>query len=271
MQPTFLTPLAEQLLLGQNLFLGLVTAVALYWVYTISRAAPPDGRRALAGQTVLFLGIWLSLSATIADTGWLNRESLNPPPMLRILMVPLATAFLVAWSPAGTRAAQQVGLGWLIGFQVFRIPLELVVLGLSARGYYPERLTVAGWNYDLFVGVTALPVALLAAKGRLSGRAIVFWNGTGTLLLAVSMGLWAMSLPGQLRVFLDEPSAEILLRTPWVWMPLFLQPAALLAHLLVFRLEERILTPEGEAAKLGRAAVNPNAYSSSSSSSSSAM
>ena len=44
-----------------------------------------------------------------------------------------------------------------------------------------------------------------------------------------------LSTPTPLRMYAHDPANTFVTRLPWVWLPGFLVPAALLGHLLTFR------------------------------------
>ena len=103
------------------------------------------------------------------------------------------------------------------------------------EGLLPVQMTYEGWNYDIVSGLGAIPMALLAARGRLSRRGLRIWNWVGLLLLLNILTIALLSMPTPLRVFMNEPGNRIVAEAPWVWLPVVLVQAALFGHLVVFR------------------------------------
>jgi hypothetical protein len=141
----------------------------------------------------------------------------------------------LAASPLGARLALGLGVAWLVGFQAFRIPVEIVLAMLSHAGAVPVQMTVEGLNFDMLSGVSALLVAWLAARGRLPAWGLLLWNLLGLGLLLNIVVISALSMPLPFRAFLNAPANTIVAEAPFVWLPTFLVQAALLGHLLVFR------------------------------------
>jgi hypothetical protein len=74
-----------------------------------------------------------------------------------------------ALSPIGKSLSIQLPLAWIIGFQVFRLPLELVLHSWAEQGTIPMTMTWNGQNWDIVSGVVALVCAPLASRVRAAG------------------------------------------------------------------------------------------------------
>ena len=178
---------------------------------------------------------WLGFTAALAARGWVGEFDARPPHFF-VLMLPTAIATVaLALSPFGARLAGRTGWPALIGFQVFRLPVEWVLASLAGAGIAPPQMTLHGWNFDVLTGLSAPLVAWLAGQDRLGVRGLVAWNALGLALLANVVTIAVLSTPTPLRAFANEPANTFVAAWPWVWLPSFLVPAALLGHLLAFR------------------------------------
>ena len=186
------------------------------------------------GMRPVGLGAWLAITAVLAQSGWLSQWSAKPPHFFVFVVVTLTLTLALGFSKLGTRAADGVGWAGLIGFQVFRVPVEWVLHLLYLQGKVPVQMTFHGENLDVLSGLTAPLVAWLAATGRIGARGILLWNCFALLLLANIVTIAVFSTP-PLRAFATEPANTFVTRLPWVWLPGFLVPAALLGHVLTFR------------------------------------
>jgi hypothetical protein len=183
---------------------------------------------------VCLLG-WLGVTSALAASGWLGEFDARPPHFF-LLMAPTALVTLaLALSPFGERLAERNGWRGLLGFQVFRLPVEWVLASLASAGVAPPQITWHGWNFDVLTGLSAPVVAWLAASSRIGRRWILAWNVAGLVLLANVVTIAILSTPTPLRVFANEPANTFVTVWPWVWLPAFLVPAALFGHLLAFR------------------------------------
>ena len=178
---------------------------------------------------------WLGATAALAASGWVGEFDRRPPHFF-VLMLPTAIATVaLALSPFGARLAGRSAWPALIGFQVFRLPVEGVLASLAGAGVAPPQMTWHGWNFDVLTGLSAPLVAWLLGQNRLGVRGLVAWNGLGLALLANVVTIAILSTPTPLRVFESEPANTFVAAWPWVWLPSFLVPAALFGHLLAFR------------------------------------
>jgi hypothetical protein len=187
------------------------------------------------GMRPIGLGGLLALGAVLAQSGWLAQWDARPPHFFVFMTVTFAATVALAFSKLGARAADGVGWAGLIGFQVFRVPVEWVLHLLYLRGIVPSQMTFDGQNFDVLTGLTAPLFAWLAATGRIGARGILAWNVLGLLLLANIVTIAVLSTPTPLRMYAHDPANTFVTRLPWVWLPGFLVPAALLGHLLTFR------------------------------------
>jgi hypothetical protein len=221
-------------------FLTLVILLAVGFVWAVGDGSRTSGEpradtvRWRRRAALLALG-WLGAAWAVAASGILARFDLRPPPLpIFLLLCALATATL-AFSPLGTRLARNLPLTGLIGFQVFRVPVELWLHRLYVEGVVPVQMTFAGSNLDVLSGAGAGLLALAAQRGHAPRWLVLAWNVLGLMLLCVIVGIALLSAPGPLRAFPGEPANTFVAFPPFVWLPAFLVQAAWLGHLLVFR------------------------------------
>ena len=189
-------------------------------------------------------GVWLVPAAGLARAGVLREFNATPPPLFLLMgSLTLVTAGLAA-SPVGARLA--TGLGWvgLIGFQVFRVPLEGLLYGLHLEGVIPIQMTFAGLNFDVLSGLSAACIASWAAHRRPPRWLVLGWNILGLALLLNIVTIAVLSAPVPFRQFHNEPSNLLPVQFPFVWLPAFLVQTAFLGHLLVFRRLRRTRRPQ---------------------------
>ncbi|MBM3735411.1 MAG: hypothetical protein FJW39_06435 [Acidobacteria bacterium] len=222
----------------------LFTVVALVMAVAHLAAAGFSGRRLKHPKEKLSRDLFiaagaivavLAIPAFLAQSGVTTDFSGTPPNMLRLMLVCAGTTVALALSPYGRRLATGLPLWVLVGYQVFRLPVELLLHSLYSEGLLPVHMTYLGRNFDAVTAVTAAGVAWLAWKGKLTRPVLIGWNllGLGLLLNVAGMGM--LTFPSPFRVFTDDPSNAILAEAPYIWLPTFLVTTALFGHLLVFR------------------------------------
>jgi len=209
--------------------LALVVAGALFAM--LQRA----GRTAASIGIALVAGV-MTLQIVLAWNGWFREWDRVPPPIMLAVVGSIVLVLATVFSGVGARLATALPVAALVGFQAFRLPLELVMHRAAADGVMPVQMSYSGWNFDIVTGASAIVVAWLAATGRAPRALIVAWNTLGTVLLAAIIGIAVVSTPTfaafgsrpeQLNTWIADP--------PYVWLPGILVPAALFGHLLLWR------------------------------------
>ncbi|MBY0472376.1 hypothetical protein K2X30_14515 [bacterium] len=184
--------------------------------------------------TAIGLGVWLLYSGAMAAFGLLLDFDSMPPPMFRVVVPGIVGVTAIAFSKLGTRIVKDLSYVELIGFQSFRIPVELILLGLMHAGTIPIQMTFEGRNGDILTGISALFVAYAVRKKPKRGL-IWAWNIFGLALLVNIVTVAILSMPGRTRTFMNEPPNLAVFSFPYVWIPAVFVMLALFGHLLVFR------------------------------------
>lgn len=219
------TPLATQ-------FLIYVAAISAIVAVALLRTLPI--RAALAGLGVL--AVWLGYATTLGVTGVVGDLSL-PIPGVFILLTPIIAfvAAVLGRSPAGAFLASRIPLAFLIGFQVFRVGVELTLHRLWELGSVPKLMTLAGGNVEILVGLSAPLFAWISTRGTGGRRIALAWNLIGLASLLNVATRAVLSAPGPLN-FLHGDVQNLALGTfPFTFIPGFMAPLAMMLHVLTFR------------------------------------
>lgn len=181
----------------------------------LGRAAA--GRQGLAAAAAAAL--WIALTGALAARGALHFEA--PPTMLPVVPVVIALAVGIVLSPLGRRLAMSLPLAALVGYQGFRVAVELLMHRAYSEGLMPVQMSYAGRNFDIVTGITAIAVgAWLAVRGNQASRRLVLaWNTLGAALLANILVVALLSAPTPMRAFFNEPANTWVTHAPWVWLP----------------------------------------------------
>jgi len=185
-----------------------------------------------AGRPLL---LWLVITGGLAGSGLLANFEGFPPPVMRLILPALVVTALLCGSSIGRGWVERFSLAGLIGFQAFRLPLELLMHLAAREGVMPPQMTFTGRNFDILTGLLAVPLAWLVARGRVGSGVVWAWNVMGLGLLVNVVGVAVLSFPGPYRVFMNEPANLWIAYFPFVWLPTVLVPLALAGHLLVAR------------------------------------
>lgn len=225
------TPTTTALFVGLTLLMAGVAGWTLY-------AHPAGKSRAGWGPLAAplgFLVLYLCVPGALAFTGVLDSYAPVPRPMLVVLGVTLIT-LVVGFSSLGRQLGGSIGLAALVGFQAFRVPVELLLHRLYIEGVIPEVMTYSGRNFDIVTGLSAAALGLWLMRGDDPPRAVVLvWNVVGLLLLANIVTIAVLAAPIPMQVFTDGPANRLPGVFPFVWLPTVLVQLALIGHVLVFR------------------------------------
>lgn len=186
-------------------------------------------------KTAAVLLAWLTITGALASSGVLGQFDKMPPPIMVLIGITVTLTTTFALSKLGGRLATGLPLAALIGFHAFRLPLELILHQLSMDRVLPVQMTYYGMNYDILTGISAIPMALWAAYGRVPRAIVRLWNIFGLTLLLVIVAIAILSTPVPFRVFMNDPAGTIIATLPFVWLPTLLVQAAWVGHLLIFR------------------------------------
>src|SRR5262249_29644936 len=157
-------------------FLALVLLVMGVWVWGVGAVAPESWRRRWRSLAALGALGWAGLFSVLAFSGLLQRWELRPPPFALVLLLLLVGAALLSRSSLGERLAKTLPLVALVGFQAFRLPLELVMHQIAREGVMPVEMSFSGYNFDILTGASALVVAALLWMDRAPRWLMWAWN-----------------------------------------------------------------------------------------------
>lgn len=211
--------------------LGIVSYVVVIAWRTILPALFSQAALRIARIVML---AWLAAAGGLASTGFFLDFSTMPPRFALIVVPMILCVVILPMRPSvGTR------LGDIdtrfVGYQTFRLPLELVLLGLVISGSLADHMSFEGRNLDIIMGISAPIIALVLRRGSLPRAVIIGWNILGLALVVNVMVMGILSTPTPFRVFANEPGTIIMASFPYIFIPALLVPMALMGHILSLR------------------------------------
>jgi hypothetical protein len=179
------------------------------------------------------LAIWLVYVGLFSSLGYMRDPSLRPPGILWVIGPLVLFVVVVVRSNIGARVAAAIPLWLILGFESFRIGVELLMHRLWEDGLMPKLLTYEGGNVDMFFGLSAPIIAWIAVTGRLGLRLAMGWNVLGLLSLASAAA--SSVLTGPLKLISAEVPNVAMGIFPYTFIPGFLAPLAVTFHVLAIR------------------------------------
>lgn len=184
--------------------------------------------------TLGIAGAWLGGTWAAANAGVLASPTAVPPPMAVLMLASALVVTALCLSPFGARVLRAVPLPWIVAFQLFRLPVELLLWQLAREGFVPERMTFLGENHE-WVTIALVPIAWAASR-REGGRWLVLaWNVLGTATLVEIMSIAVRSMPGPWHAYEEGRPLTIVLTSSFVWIPTVYVLTAFASHVLVYR------------------------------------
>jgi hypothetical protein len=219
-----------------------VVAAFMAAVFHAYRAEPGRAGR-MTAFAALALIAWVGGLSALVASGRMESLPLSGLPLFfgGVLLVSVVTGL----SPLGARIAREIPLAALVGFQAFRLPLELVLHRWAAEGTIPGTMTWSGENWDIISGIVALAAAPFARRHR-----VVAWVANiigGVLLLnVIRVALLSSPVPFGWNV---TPPLLLALHLPYAWIGPVCVGGALAGHIILTRALLR-----GQAAAIASAA-----------------
>lgn len=191
----------------------------------------------LQSRTVLIVVLlWLVIQAGIGLSGFYTQTQDMPPRFIVALGIPLFTIIILFSTHRGRSFLDTWNIKWLTWLHVVRVPVEMVLYWLFLQKKVPQLMTFEGINFDILSGLTAPIIAFVGFRGNKPRKTLLLiWNFIclGLLLNIVIHAVLSAPLPFQQLAF-DQPNVAVLY-FPYVWLPAFVVPAVLLAHLVAIR------------------------------------
>ena len=207
-------------------FVAIVVAVAGAIVWAIGYAFKS---LKAAGLAALALAVWLAALSLLVQSGRMASLPLGGLPLFFGPIVLFWTA--LGLSAVGRLVAATVPLALLVGFQAFRLPLELVLHAWATQGTIPETMTWTGQNWDILSGGLALLAAPFATRFP---RVVRMTNIVGLALLLNVMRVAVLSSPVPFGWGV-QPPLLLVFHLPYAFIGPVCVGGALFGHIVLTR------------------------------------
>lgn len=191
------------------------------------------------GQSLIILAVlsfWYGLVYFLGQVGFW-AESLWIVPFIAIGFITLFFWLRFLYHlPVLQNIASAVPVHWLVGVQVFRF-MGIGFLSFYALGLIPGEFALPTGLGDVFIGVTAVPVAILLWKKlAIAKKLAIWWNYLGIFDLSLALFLGNITFPRPIQVLHTTPDNLLIAMYPLVIsIPLFAVPLSILLHLFALR------------------------------------
>jgi len=215
----------------------------LFWVKTTQRLRRTGSYEARHAAAIYFtLGLLVVWFAATSYISWHNLY-MHPAvlewmpglwvPFIPVILVQPLLLLLKSLREALAIAVRETCWSSFAWLQALRIGALGTIVKMYL-GTFPVYFGYALGYPDFIYGLSAIPIAMRASKGRLSRKAFVAWNllGAGLIIIPGEL-LIQMGLPGPLETFTAEPRIATIFTFPMALAPSFVVPFAVMMNLLV--------------------------------------
>ena len=227
-------------LIAQAGFLLLTIIYLALFVREFARALRLTGweearKKSYLAKMIISLVVWAGFVSAWSLSGKMADFTIFPLNLAPVIAIPIVVAiFFVSASGTG-EVLKHIPPANIIRLQSFRFVVEVFLWMLFISNLLPVQMTFEGRNFDILAGFSALVIAVLVAKGRISRNGVIMWNLVCLALLLNIVITAVLSTPSPWRVFMNEPANYIVTYFPISFLPGFLVPLAYYLHFLSLR------------------------------------
>lgn len=185
---------------------------------------------------MIILFLWLGGQAVISLTGFYLISTGTPPRFALLLLPPVLLIIVLFLTKRGRAFTNSFDAKNLTLIHIVRVPVELTLYWLFIHKAIPEVMTFEGRNFDILCGLTAPLIYYFGyVKNVLHKGVLLTWNIICLLLLANIVITAILSAPFDFqKQGFDRPNVA-LFYFPFIWLPAFVVPTALFAHMASIR------------------------------------
>jgi hypothetical protein len=179
--------------------------------------------------------VWIVIQSGIALSGFYLATNSVPPRFFAAVAPPIIVIIALFFTAAGRRFLERMELKWCVLFHTIRMLVELNLYWLFLYKQVPALMTFEAGNVDILFGITAPLIWWLYRSGKIARTGLLIWNSLALLSVLNALIRAMLSAPFRFQRFaFDQPTVAIL-HFPFVLLPAFIVPAAILCHLAVFK------------------------------------
>lgn len=221
-----------------GIFFVIMIILIIFIFYTLNYALnkleyPPKKKKINLLVSALLLGLWFAFTTVVSLQDMLQNFSATPPRVMIILIPAVLGIIYISSSSRVNAFLSVIPSSWLVYIQSFRIIMELMLWLMFLNNLIPVQMSFEGLNYDVLAGLSAPLIGYYALSAKKWPRvSALLWNFAGLLLVINITLISILSTPFSFRQFMNEPANTIVTYFPFVWIPAFIVPFAVLVHIL---------------------------------------
>lgn len=213
----------------------LIIVLFIVVIYFIVKQTGIKRIRLQSKEIAMWLLIWVLIQNIFTVSGLYSNYPNSKPPYIFLfgLLPSLAFIALLFFTKKGKYFTQSIPLEYITVIQMFRIPVEFVLVFLFFEKLIPKQMTFLGSNFDILIGITAPIFAYLYfRKSKISRMALLVWNFVGVFFLFYIVLVAFFSAPSPFQsINFNQPNVAIL-HFPYALLATIIVPILLYCHLV---------------------------------------
>jgi hypothetical protein len=207
-----------------------------FFLFTTLLALLAFAKAVRDSKTAILVSIlWIFVQSGVALSGFYLITNTLPPHFFAAVAPPIIAIVAMFLSATGRRFLDGMDLKWAILLHSTRVLVELNLYWLFLYKQVPAQMTFEAGNLDILVGVTAPLIWWAFSSGKVGGTGLLVWNSLSLLSVLNAFTRAILSAPFRFQRFaFDQPTVAVL-HFPFILLPAFIVPVAILCHLVVFK------------------------------------
>ena len=216
-----------------NFFFIAITLVTYLFIVSSLIFGNDRVRKRMHAIALLMLA-WVIFQSTLSLNRWYMDREAMPPHLAFPVATTLVILSLLLFTERGKRFISGLSLQTLTWLHVIRIPVEIALYWLAFYKQVPWSMTFYGHNFDIIFGITA-PIMAYGhfQKGWFSLKVLKIWNILGVISLLIIVITAFGAAPSPIQAWDFERPNYAVTHFPFSWLPSFIVPSVLFAHLVV--------------------------------------
>ncbi|MFN6378909.1 MAG: hypothetical protein ACK4WD_06525 [Flavobacteriales bacterium] len=222
-----------------NFFFIAITLVTYLFIVSSLIFGNDRVRKRMHAIALLMLA-WVIFQSTLSLNRWYMDREAMPPHLVFPVATTLVILSLLLFTGRGKRFISGLSLQTLTWLHVIRIPVEIALYWLAFYKQVPWSMTFYGHNFDIIFGITAPIMAFgYFHKGWFSLKVLKIWNTLGVISLLIIVVTAFGAAPSPIQAWDFERPNYAVTHFPFSWLPSFIVPAVLFAHLVALVRKEK--------------------------------
>ncbi len=179
------------------------------------------------------IAIWLIYIFILTQIGILKNLDF-PPKFPLLIILPLLSFLIIFYSKnKDNKIIQSITLHQTVFFQSFRIIVEIIIAYTFYKNILPEHASYHGYNYDVLMGITAIPLGYFVYKNKHNLSILKIWNIVGIAMILFVAFIVASSYYFPIVWGENQPNISLaFLDFPYMLLPVFLAPMGIFMHII---------------------------------------